>query len=144
MWRLRQEQHDAGPMHDAGLAAGSARFLRRVRVQGNRPRAGKLRASGVRAVQEQRVGDATRRGDPAGSYAGVPAVFQRHTRVSRGGLTRERVDPEVRGGVVLANQSGSIILSHGPRHPAAPIPRRSFEQDHNTSRKLVNPLIELL
>jgi hypothetical protein len=42
----------------------------------------------------------------------VPTVFQRHTRMSRGGLTREWVDPEVRGGVGLANQSGSIVSSH--------------------------------
>jgi hypothetical protein len=77
--------------------AGLARFRRQVRVQGNRPRASRLRASGVRAEREQRAGDVTRRGDPAEGYAGVPAVFQRHTRVSRGGLTRERVDPEVRG-----------------------------------------------
>jgi hypothetical protein len=32
--------------------AGSARFRRRVRVQGNRPHASRLRASGVRAEQE--------------------------------------------------------------------------------------------
>jgi hypothetical protein len=31
-----------------------------------------------------------------------------------------------------------------PRHPVAPIPRRSSKQDHDTSRKLVNPLIEPL
>jgi hypothetical protein len=31
-----------------------------------------------------------------------------------------------------------------PRHLAAPIPCRSFKQDHNTSRKLLDPLIEPL
>jgi hypothetical protein len=31
-----------------------------------------------------------------------------------------------------------------PRHPAAPIPRRSPEQDHNTSRKLLDSFIEPL
>jgi hypothetical protein len=113
-------------------------------VQGNRPRASRLRASDVRAEREQRAGDATGRGDSAGGYAGVPTVFQQHTCVSSGGLAREQENPEVRRGVGIANQSGSIVLSHGPRHPAAPIPRRSSEQDHNTSRKLVNPLIELL
>jgi hypothetical protein len=46
--------------------ASSARFRRRVRVQANRPRASRLRANGVRAVQEQCAGDATGRGDPAG------------------------------------------------------------------------------
>jgi hypothetical protein len=59
-------------------------------VQGNRPRASKLRASGVRAVQEQCAGDATRHGDSAGGYAGVPTVFLQHTRVSSGGLAVSR------------------------------------------------------
>jgi hypothetical protein len=48
---------------------GSARFHRRVRVQGNRPRTNRLRASGVRVVQEQCARDATGCGDPAGGYA---------------------------------------------------------------------------
>jgi hypothetical protein len=113
-------------------------------VQGNRPRASKLRASGVRAEREQRAGDATRRSDLARGYVGVPTVFLQHTRVSSGGLAREQESPEVRGGVGLANQFSSTVLSHGPRHPATPIPCRSSEQDHNTLRKLVNPLIELL
>jgi hypothetical protein len=39
-------------------------------------------------------------------------VFQRQTCVSRGGLAREQEDPEVHGGVGLANQSGSIVSSH--------------------------------
>jgi hypothetical protein len=89
-------------------------------MQGNRPSASKLRASGVRAEREQRVGDATGRGDPAGGYAGVPTVFLQRTRVSSGGLAREQENPEVRGGDGIANQSGSIVLSHGPRHPATP------------------------
>jgi hypothetical protein len=88
--------------------AGLARFCRRVRVQDNRPRASKWRASGVRAEREQHAGGATRRDDPAGSYAGVPAVFQWHMCVSRGSSKREQEDPEVRGGVSLANQSGPI------------------------------------
>jgi hypothetical protein len=81
-------------------------------MQGNRPRASGLRASGVRAVREQCAGAATRRGDPAGGYAGVPTVFLQHTRVSSGGLAREQENPEVRGGVGIANPSGSIISSH--------------------------------
>jgi hypothetical protein len=64
--------------------------------------------------------------------------------VSSGGLACEQENPEVRGGDGIANQFGSIVLSHDPRRPAAPIPRRSSEQDHNTSGKLVNPLIEPL
>jgi hypothetical protein len=113
-------------------------------MQGNRPRACRLGAVGVGAEQKQRTGDAIRHGGLAGSYASVPAVSQRHTRVSSGGLACEQENPEVRKGVSIANQSGSIILSHGPQHPATTIPCRSSEQDHNTSRKLVNPLIELL
>jgi hypothetical protein len=35
----------------------------------------RLRANGVRAVQEQRAGDATKRGGPAGGYADVPAML---------------------------------------------------------------------
>jgi hypothetical protein len=73
----------------------------------------RLRASGVRAGREQRAGDATRRGGPAGGYAGVPAVFQQHTCVSRGSSAREQEDLEVRGGVGIVNQSGSIVLSQG-------------------------------
>jgi hypothetical protein len=59
-------------------------------VQGNRPCASKLRVNGVRVVQEQCAGDATGRGDPAESYAGMPAVFQWHTCVSRGSSTVSR------------------------------------------------------
>jgi hypothetical protein len=92
--------------------ASSARFRRRVRVQGNRPRASRLRARGAGAEQEQRAGDATRRDGLAGGYAGVPAVFRQHTCVSRGGSAREQEDPEVCGEVGIANQSGSIVFSH--------------------------------
>jgi hypothetical protein len=80
-------------------------------VQGNRPRASRLRASGVRVVHGQCAGDATERGDPARGYAGVPTVFMQHTRVIRGGLAREQENLEVRGGVGIANQSGSIVSS---------------------------------
>jgi hypothetical protein len=62
-------------------------------VQGNRSRASGLRASDVSTVQEQCAGDTTGRGDPAGSYASVPAVSQRHTRMSSGGLAREQENP---------------------------------------------------
>jgi hypothetical protein len=69
----------------------------------------------------------------------VPTVFLQHTRMSSGGLVREQENPKVRGGVGIANPSGSIVLSYGPRHPATPFPRRSIERDHNSSRKLLNP-----
>jgi hypothetical protein len=43
----------------------------------------------------------------------VPAVFQRHTRVSRGGSAREQENLELRGGVGIATQFGSIVSSQG-------------------------------
>jgi hypothetical protein len=43
---------------------------------------------------------------------GVPAVFQQHTCVSRGGSAREQENPEVHEGVGIANQSGPIGFSH--------------------------------
>jgi hypothetical protein len=72
----------------------------------------------VRAIQEQRTGDVTRHGNPAGGYAGVPTVFLQHTRVRRGSFTREQENPRVRGEVDIANPFGSIVLLHDPRHPA--------------------------
>jgi hypothetical protein len=81
-------------------------------MQGNRPRACRLGAVGAGAEQEYHAGDATRRDGHAGGYAVVPAVFQQHTRMSSGGSAREQENPEVRGGVGIANQSGSIVLSH--------------------------------
>jgi hypothetical protein len=83
-----------------------------MRLQGNRPRASKLRASGVKAEREQRAGYATGHGNPAGGYAGVPTVFLQHTRVSSGGLAREQENPEVHEGVSIANQSGPIGFFH--------------------------------
>jgi hypothetical protein len=77
-------------------------------VQGNGPRASRLRASGVRAVQEQCAGDAIGHGDPAGGYTGVPTVFLQHTGVSSGALAHEQENPEIHEGVGIANQSGPI------------------------------------
>jgi hypothetical protein len=98
--------------------ADSARFRRRVRVQDNRPCASRLKASGVRAKQKRRTGDAIRRGDPTGGYASVPAVSQWHLCVSRGSSTREQEDLEVRGGIGIANQSGSVVSSQGSTTPS--------------------------
>jgi hypothetical protein len=112
MRRLRQEQRDAGLTCDAGLMAGSIPFRRRVRMQGNRPRACRLGAVGAGAEQKRRTGDATKHGGPAGGYAGVPTVFLQHTRMSKGGSAREQEDPEVSGEVGIANQSGPIGFSH--------------------------------
>jgi hypothetical protein len=89
MQRSKQEQRDAGSTRDAGLTADSVRFRRRVRMQGNRPRACRLGVIDAGAEQKRRTGDATKRDGPAGGYAGVPTVFPQHTRVSSGGLARK-------------------------------------------------------
>jgi hypothetical protein len=51
--------------------------------------------------------------------------------VSRGSSTREQENPKVRGEVGLANQSGSIVSSHGPRHPIVLTPRGSLNRYHH-------------
>jgi hypothetical protein len=98
---------------------------------------------GSRTGQARRNLEATKHDSPAGSSTSVPAVFLWHTCVSRRSSTREQENPRVRGEVGMANPFGSIVLLHGPRHPTTPFPRRSSEQDLDTSRKLENPLIEL-
>jgi hypothetical protein len=59
------------------------------------------------------------------------------------GLTCEQENLEVHGGVGLANQFGSIVSSQESMTPNNSYLSSIAEQDHNTSRKLVNPLIEL-
>jgi hypothetical protein len=87
-------------------------------VQDNRSRVSRLKASGVRAEQKQRTRDAIRRDDPTEGYASVPAVFQWHLCVSRGSSTREQEDLEIRGGIGIANQSGSVVSSQGSTTPS--------------------------
>jgi hypothetical protein len=72
------------------------------------------RQSYILCEREWCIGDVTRRGGPAGGYAGVPAVFQQHTRVSRGGSAHEQENLEVRERVSMANQSGPIGFSVTP------------------------------
>jgi hypothetical protein len=55
MLRSKQEQRDAGPTRDAGLTADSVRFRRRVRMQGNQPRACRLGAVDAGAEQKRRM-----------------------------------------------------------------------------------------
>jgi hypothetical protein len=74
---------------------------------------------------------------------GVPTVFLQHTRVSGEGLVREQENPEVRKGVGIANQFGPIGFFHESTTSSSPISRRSSEQDHNTSKKLLNPIESL-
>jgi hypothetical protein len=52
--RSKQEQCDTGLTCDAGLTADSIHFRRRMRKQGNRPRACRLGADGVEAERERR------------------------------------------------------------------------------------------
>jgi hypothetical protein len=144
---------DAGPTRNAGLTADSVCFCRRVHMQSIRPRASKLGAVCVEAEREQQpcewlhkcagsartVAVRSRRVSSYASRSVRSAMLLHHLCVGRGSSTREQEDPEVRGGVGIVNQSGSIVSFHSPRHPAAPIPRRSSEQDHNTSRKAREP-----
>jgi hypothetical protein len=111
-------------------------------MQSNKPRASKLEADGVEAERERRPCEWLRK---YADSARTGAVRSRRVSsyVGRGCSTREQENPEVRGEVSIANQSGSVNSSQSPQHPTTPISRRSSEQDHNTSRKLVNPLIEL-
>jgi hypothetical protein len=144
MQRSKQEQRDADPTRDAGLTAGSVRFRRHVRMQGKRPRACRLEAVDAGAEQKRRTGDATKRGDPAGAYAGVPTVFLQHTRVSSGGLAREQEDPEVRGRVGVANQFGLVDFSHkslaSSSSYSSPIVRARPQQLKETPGTPIEPL----
>jgi hypothetical protein len=46
----------------------------------------------------------------------------------------EQENPRVRGEVSIANPFGSIVSSHDPRHPAAPISHRSPSKTTNDRR----------
>jgi hypothetical protein len=94
--------------------------------------------------REWRTVAAARHDGPASNCTGMPDMFLQCICVSRGSSTREQEDLEVRERIGIANQSGTIISSHGSRCPAALTLHRLSEQDHDTSRKLVNPLIEPL
>jgi hypothetical protein len=72
----------------------------------------KGRQSYILCEWEWRTGAAPRRGGTAGNCAGMPDVFLQCMCVSRGSSTHEQENPEVRGEVGIANQSGSIVFSH--------------------------------
>jgi hypothetical protein len=59
---------------------------------------------------------------------------------SRGGSAPEPENPEVRGGVGIANQSGSIVSSHKFTTSSSSYSSSIAEQDHNTSKKLLDPI----
>jgi hypothetical protein len=70
----------------------------------------------------------------------VPTVFLQHTHVSSGGLAREQEDPEVRGGVGIANQSGPISFSHKSTLSSNSYPSSIVQaRPQHTSRKLLDP-----
>jgi S-adenosylmethionine hydrolase len=59
------------------------------------------------------------------------------------GLTCEQENPRVRGEVSIMNPFGSIVSSHKSTTSSNSYSSSIAEQVHNTSRKLVNPFIEL-
>jgi hypothetical protein len=73
----------------------------------------------------------------------VPTVSQWHTRMGSEGLTCEQENPRVRGEVSITNPFGSIVSSHKSTTSSNSYSSSIAEQVHNTSRKLVNPFIEL-
>jgi hypothetical protein len=66
--------------------AGSTQFRRHVRVQGNRPRASRLRARDAGAKRERCTEAAARRGGPAGGCGDMPAVHAQEQSGRRGFL----------------------------------------------------------
>jgi hypothetical protein len=69
----------------------------------------------------------------------MPDVFLQCMCVSRGSSTREQENPEVREGVGIANQFGPISFSHKFTTSSSSYSSSIAEQDHNTSKKLLDP-----
>jgi hypothetical protein len=67
--------------------------------------------------------------------------FLRCMSMSREDSVREQENPKIRREDGIANQSGPIGFSHESTTSSSTFPSSIAEQDHNTSRKLVNPLI---
>jgi hypothetical protein len=107
-------------------------FLQARAYASSKLRASKLEADGVEADRERQpcewlckyAGSARTgavRSAKVSSWAsrGVRSTRLWHRMcVRRGSLPRERENHRVRGEVDIANPSGSIVLSHDPRHPA--------------------------
>jgi hypothetical protein len=119
-------------------------------------RAAELQDPEVRAEVNRRVRECERKCFASGRFVSIPRARayarQQATREqvevqgcgSKEGLAREQEDLEVRGGVGIANPSGSIVSSQGSLTSGSSYSSSITEQDHDTSRKLVNPLIEPL
>jgi hypothetical protein len=118
--RRRSERIWTGTSADASESvlpvADSARFCRRVRMQSNKPRASKLEANGVEAERERRPCEWLRK---YADSARTGAVKSRRVSsyVGRGCSTHEQENPEVRGEVSIANQSGSVVSSQESTTP---------------------------
>jgi hypothetical protein len=129
-----------------------ARRAREERLRSARP-AAKLQDPEVWVELDWRVRGCERECSTGGWLGSIPQASarakQQATReqvksqgcVSRGSSTHEQENPEVRGEVGLANQSGSIVSSHGPRHPTVLTPRGSINRYHHESprRLLLQP-----
>jgi hypothetical protein len=110
----------------------------------------------VRAELNQRVRECERKCFAGGRLASIQqaraCARQQATReqiksqgcVDRGSSNREQEDLEVRGGIGIANQSGSDVSSQESTTPSNSYLSSITEQDHDTWRKLVNPIIEPL
>jgi hypothetical protein len=83
--------------------SGSVLPAAAVGQPGRRRSRRKVRQSYILCEQKWRTGAAARHGGPASNCTGIPDVFLQCICVSRGGLACEQENPEVRGGVGLAN-----------------------------------------
>jgi hypothetical protein len=110
--KIRCSQARRTPFTHAAVEAGATRRESDARRRTDSWLSSFPQAVDAGAEQKWPIGNATQPGGPAGGYAGVPSMFQWHTCVSRRSSTREQENPEVRGGISIANQSGSIVSSN--------------------------------
>jgi hypothetical protein len=110
--KIRCSQARQTPFTHAEVEAGATRRESDARRRTDGRLSSFPQAIDAGAEQKWRTGNVTKPDGPAGGYAGVPAVFQWHTCVSRRSLTREQENPEVCGGISIANQSSSIVSSN--------------------------------
>jgi hypothetical protein len=101
-------------------------------MQNNRPRASKFEADGVEAERERRPCEwlrkyassartgavRSRRVSSCASRGVRSAMLWHRMCVGSGSSTREQEDLEVRGGIGIANQSGSVVSSQGSTTPS--------------------------
>jgi hypothetical protein len=87
---MRCSQARRTPFTHAEVEAGATRRESDARRRADGRLSSFPQAVDAVAEQKWRTGNATKRGDPAGGYAGVPTVFLQHTRVSSEGLAVSR------------------------------------------------------